>query len=416
MKKKHGLLIISFAIISFILMFSFFSFQEKLRYEELFQMMGALDEENLKAAILSLKTQDARLERLGKGRMERYGYHSTNNIDEIMITALPWSIYTTLALSSFCFIVQKIQKKKNENQISSLQDMIRRMEKGDYHYTISEENQFSKLEDDIYKTLILLRETRSIALKERMDFKESLEDISHQLKTPLTSVGLLLELLEEKDIPREDKIETLNRIEVQVDKLKDFTEILLTLSKLDTGNIEMKQERFLLEECVEYAWDQLAERRKSSPVELEVQSSSLWLEGDFYWLSESFLNILSNALDCYPKVKHITVHGNETPIYREICIEDDGEGVPSEEIPYLFERFHCGDLKKKSGFGIGLPLSKSIIEKNNGEIKVEQKQNRGLLFIIRFYPVTRLSSSKDILITKDDRRKYDGNTKDGTFI
>ena len=269
-------------------------------------------------------------------------------------------------------------EKRKKNRINELIDLIENMKNQDYKIPIKQDD-FSILEDKIYKLFIEIVEAKETSRKNSEKQIEYLEDIAHQIKTPITSMLFSIENLE-MDFPAIEDIEILKR---QTLRLNSLSEILLKLSSLDANKDLMKNEEICLDELVDYSLDSL-NLKKFTNVEIEESLKENSICGDFYWLAEAFINIIKNA-DNRPTCDKIVLSSYKNPLYTSLIIEDNGGGIEKENMKKIFKRFY--KTPDSNGFGIGLAMAKTIIEKNNGEISVSNAKN-GARFEIKFYNVT----------------------------
>ncbi|WP_237037236.1 sensor histidine kinase [Mediannikoviicoccus vaginalis] len=269
-------------------------------------------------------------------------------------------------------------EKRKKNRINELIDLIENMKNQDYKIPMKQDD-FSILEDKIYKLFIEIVEAKETSTKNSEKQIEYLEDIAHQIKTPITSMLFSIESLE-MDFPDNDDIEILKRQTIRLNSLSD---ILLKLSNLDANKNMMKKESVNLNEVLMYALDTL---NVKSGIDVVVDNSlkEKYIEGDFYWLCEAIINILKNALN-RPVCDKIIINSYKNPLYTSITIEDNGGGIEKENMKKIFKRFY--KTPDSNGFGIGLAMAKTIVEKNNGEIVVKNVDD-GAVFETKFYNVT----------------------------
>ena len=273
----------------------------------------------------------------------------------------------------YCFL-----EKRKKNRINELIDLIENMKNQNYKIPMKQDD-FSILEDKIYKLFIEIVEAKEISRKNSEKQIEYLEDIAHQIKTPITSMLFSIENLE-MDFPDIEDIAVLKR---QLLRLNALSDILLKLSSLDANKDLMKKEKIRLDELVDYALDSL-NVKKSMKVEKRTELKENSINGDFYWLAEALINIMKNA-DNRPTCDKIVVSSYKNPLYTSLIIEDNGGGIEKENIKKIFKRFY--KTPDSSGFGIGLAMAKTIVEKNNAEISVSNI-DAGARFEIKFYNVT----------------------------
>lgn len=269
-------------------------------------------------------------------------------------------------------------EKRKKNRIIELIDLIENMKNQDYKIPMKQDD-FSILEDKIYKLFIEIVEAKETSNKNSEKQIEYLEDIAHQIKTPITSMLFSIENLE-MDHPDNEDVEILKRQTIRLNSLSD---ILLKLSSLDANKDLMKKEEIRLDELVDYALDSL-NLKKSTNVEIEKSLKENSIFGDFYWIAEALINIIKNAVN-RPTCDKIVLSSYKNPLYTSLIIEDNGGGIEKENIKKIFKRFY--KTPDSNGFGIGLAMAKTIVEKNNGEISVSNI-DAGARFEIKFYNVT----------------------------
>lgn len=242
------------------------------------------------------------------------------------------------------------------------------------------QDDFSILEDKIYKIFIELVEARELVEKNSKKQTQNLEDIAHQIKTPITSMVFDLETIDKT----EDNKKEIEGLELQLERLNSLADILLKLSSLDANIDKMEKREVLISEILDYVLDILRKSIDEKKVKVICDYEDYEIKVDYYWISEALINIIKNALSLDGLTK-IKISTNKNPIYTEIIIEDDGGGIKEENLKKIFERFYKSPDSK--GFGIGLAMAKSIIEANNGDISVKNGKD-GAIFKLKFYNVT----------------------------
>lgn len=269
-------------------------------------------------------------------------------------------------------------ESRKKNRINELIDLIEKMKNQDYKIPMKQDD-FSILEDKIYKLFIEIVEAKEKSTRNSEKQIEYLEDIAHQIKTPITSMLFSIENLE-MDFPDNRDIEILKRQTIRLNSLSD---ILLKLSSLDANKNLMKKEQVNLGELVDYSLDSL-NLKKSIKVEKRTDLKENSINGDFYWLAEALINIMKNA-DNRPTCDKITISSYKNALYTSLIIEDNGGGIEKENMKKIFKRFY--KTPDSNGFGIGLAMAKTIVEKNKGEISVSNI-DAGARFELKFYNVT----------------------------
>lgn len=244
----------------------------------------------------------------------------------------------------------------------------------------SGEDDFSKLEDEIYKTVTFLYQTKESAVRARNDFAENLSNIAHQIKTPITAISLSIQMMQQESGSRH-----LEQVEKQLLRLTHLEEALLVLSRLDAGTLLLQKDEVDVFTLLVLAADNLQELFISSGTSIDISElGEMLVIVDLDWTMEAMMNLMKNCMEHNPGG---TIHCSyaQNPLYTEISIWDDGEGFVKEDIPHLFERFYRGQNAGGGGIGIGLSLAKEIVERQNGTIRAKNKPDGGAFFEIRFY-------------------------------
>ena len=303
--------------------------------------------------------------------------------------AIPFCI-TLIMIFSFRLYWQK-KVREDEKRTAVLSGYLDRIMEGQYD-TLMQHDTGSELEDSIYKAVVLLREEREQAQGAKKNLADNMADLSHQLKTPAASIGLTLSLLKKKAWDEETK-QDIGRMEGQVGRLQRLVGTMLTLSKLDAGVLELEEKAFDLEEMLVDAVQPFVRQLEEKGICFGIQGAAgISLSGDFGWCSEALGNIIKNCMEHTPKRGDISITCQDNPIYTEVVIQDSGGGFDEADLPHLFERFYRGAGSSKDSVGIGLALSKSIIEKENGTVTAENAKTGGARFCIKFYHCHRIST------------------------
>ena len=303
--------------------------------------------------------------------------------------AIPFCIILVMLFSFGLYWRHKM--KEAEKGTAALSGYLDRIMEGQYD-TLMKEDTGSALGDSIYKAVVLLREEREQAQRAKENLADNMADLSHQLKTPAASIGLTLSLLKKKAWDEETKQDII-RMEGQVGRLQHLVGTMLTLSKLDAGVLELEEKAFDLEEMLVDAVQPFVRQLEEKGICFGIQGAAgISLSGDFGWCSEALGNIIKNCMEHTPKRGDISITCQDNPIYTEVVIQDSGGGFDEADLPHLFERFYRGAGSSKDSVGIGLALSKSIIEKENGTVTAENAKTGGARFCIKFYHCHRIST------------------------
>lgn len=364
---------------------------EKIFYEKTAQLIvvGVKVDSNIERALVSALKKN-NIEDINKGKeiLEQYGYgeeftnYNSQGFSKVMIGIL---FLITILFFSFRGLLIGLNSIKRK-RIDDLAEYLYDINEGNYKIKPQKkEDEFTILEDELYKTVVMLRESREKEREEKEKLANNLADISHQLKTPLTSMSLMIELLEDSPIKGDEAL-YIERISAQINRLNHLVSDLLILSKLDVDTLILEYKPINVYEllCVAVEPLLLMIEKKKQQLSIEENSDVVFM-GDFHWSNEAILNVVKNCLEHSPHGGEISIKYEQNPIYTQITIEDNGTGFNKEDIPHLFTRFYKGKNSSKDSVGIGLALAQSIIKKQNGEIRGENKRTGGALFTIKFY-------------------------------
>lgn len=277
----------------------------------------------------------------------------------------------------------KIQKK----QTMDIAKRIERINLGDYSLQIDEnsEDELSLLDNQIYRTTVKFREQAENSRKDKENLQKSLSDISHQLKTPLTSIIVMVEnILDDDDMPLEIRREFLNDIKHNTNTISFLVQSLLKLSKLDAEAVKFRYEQVEVKSIVDECIKNTAVMAEILGVRLETDCNDIILNCDRKWLCEAVTNIIKNCIE-HSQNGNIKITADQNKLYTKISIKDNGSGITKEDLPHIFERFYKGKNSSDDSVGIGLALAKSIIEKQGGYISVSSELNKGSEFVIKFF-------------------------------
>lgn len=331
----------------------------------------------------------------GKELLARYGYRgrlfSYPPLFSVLLFLGCFAVLFGIVWGLFFLIFQRQNKR-----IRALTEYLNLVEQGEYPLLPhSREDEFSHLEDRIYKTVVNLRESREASLTAKEHLAENLADISHQLKTPLTSVSLMGEVLLasfEKNPALQREQETAQKIVLQNRRMASLVSSLLTLSKLDAGVLPLHRREISAEELLECSVESVRPLAEQKELSFRLCCEAQNLFCDFSQTCEAISNLLKNCCEHAPKSSEIEICVTENPIFLQITVADCGPGFDPEELPHLFERFYRGKHAAKDSIGIGLALAKSVIERQGGNIVAQnRREHSGAKFIVKFYKNVDLS-------------------------
>lgn len=292
-----------------------------------------------------------------------------------------------LIFSITVFSVFLIFTAERYKRIEKLTSSIDAILQGKESILISDmkEGELSALETQTEKMFIRLKEQKEILLKEKGFLADSIADLSHQLKTPLTSINLLLSRLHDSGMTEEQREELLRELSVMLGRTEKLVTALLKISKIDAGTIQFIKQEINAEKLTEKAVQPLLIPMDIKNITFINDTKGVCFQGDFMWFTEALSNIIKNAVEHTPENGTVTVTAKENPIYTEITVKDTGEGFSVEDLPHIFERFYKGRNTSKESFGIGLNLAKTIAENQNGTIKANNSPEGGAEFTIKIY-------------------------------
>lgn len=280
------------------------------------------------------------------------------------------------------FILTFLYRNRTESlRILALADYLEQVNMGKaVILSTSGEDHFAKLEDEIYKTVTYLYQTKDTAVQAKKDFAQNLSNIAHQVKTPITAISLSLQMM------RQNSDNThFEKIEKQLLRITHLEKSLLILSQLDAGTLPLQKNETDIFTLLVLAADNLQELFTDSGTSIDIpELGEMAVLADPEWTMEALMNLMKN---CIEHNRGGTIHCSyaQNPLYTEILIWDEGTGFAKEDLPHLFERFYRGQNAHEGGIGIGLALSKEIIERQNGTIRAKNMPAGGALFEIRFY-------------------------------
>ncbi len=309
-----------------------------------------------------------------------------NNTDfqKFIIIDISTLILFILILSIIFFKYNHSESKK----INEITKYIEEINRGNYKLNIEEntEDELSILKNELYKITIMLKEVAENSQKDKTTLKDSLSDISHQIKTPITSILIMLDnILSDENMPEDIKKDFIKDIKREIVNIKFLVESILKLSKIDSNSIKFIKKEVFIKDIINEAVKNVSMLSELKNIEIIVSGDdSIKTICDLKWQVEAITNILKNCIEHSYENRKIYINYNQNNMYTELKIEDNGTGIDAKDLPHIFERFYKGKNSSSDSVGIGLALSKSIIESNNGYIQVDSKLNKGTTFIIKY--------------------------------
>ena len=294
-------------------------------------------------------------------------------------------IYLIICLVYLAIIINN--NKKKDKEINEVIKIIEEINNKNYSFKMKDINEedLSLLKNEIYKTTIMLNEISEISKKDKKELEESLEDISHQLKTPLTSILIMIDtLLDDEDMDQNTREDFLRNMKREVMNINFLVKSILKLSRLDTNTVKFISKKESVKEIINEAILNVSLLSDLKNVKIETNLSESFINCDYKWQIEALTNILKNSVEHSYENNKVLIESSENTAYVKITIKDFGTGIAKEDINHIFERFYKGKDSDYDSIGIGLALSKSIIEKQNGKISVESGEN-GTTFKIKYF-------------------------------
>lgn len=329
----------------------------------------------------------------GQAELTKYGI-DTNETNSIILVQkqmkqnLISNIILIILFSILCMVIILAYLKRRDKKINQITQYINEIKNRKYDLDINEnsEDELSNLKNELYKITVMLKEESEISKKDKENIKMSVEDISHQLKTPLTSITIMLDNL--KDNPNMDentKQKFIFEISKQIDWINWLVISMLKLSKLDANVVQFYKEKINLKKLIN-------EIIKNLEIPIEIKNQQIIIEGDenasftgdYKWQQEAITNIIKNCIEHNKEKGKLFIKYEENTLFTKITIRDEGEGISKEDLKHIFERFYKGQNSSENSVGIGLALAKNIIEKDNGMISCKSELDKGTEFVIKY--------------------------------
>ena len=289
-------------------------------------------------------------------------------------------IILLITTSISLLIVFMLYERKQDKEIDKITKYLEAINDKNYTLKIDEnsEEELSILKNELYKVTVMLRENASNTLKDKINLKRALEDISHQLKTPLTSILIILDnLIDNPEMDYQTRVEFLHDLKRETTRIQSLIQSILKLSKFDSNTVQFIKQDIYLKQIVD-------EAIKNTGSLADLKNIKIKLNCDLLWQIEAITNILKNCIEHSKENTQIDIKYNNNSVYSYITITDYGEGISKEDLPHIFERFYRGKNSSNESIGIGLSLSKTIIESNNGIVSVESNSDK-TTFIIKYF-------------------------------
>ena len=330
---------------------------------------------------------------IGKAELLKYGINindtiAISEIEKQMDINLILNIALLLVFSIVWFFILIIYLQKRDNKINQITKYINEIRNKKYDLDINEnsEDELSNLKNELYKITVMLKEESENSQKDKENLKISVQDISHQLKTPLTSITIMLDNLKDNPEMNSDiRQKFIFEISKQIDWINWLVISMLKISKLEAGVEEFQKENINFSKF-------LKEIIKNLEIPIEVKNQNVVISGkdnaqfigDYKWEQEAITNIIKNCVEHNKENANIYINFEENNLFSKISIRDEGEGIDKKDLKHIFERFYKGKNSSDNSVGIGLALAKNIIEKDNGMISCNSELGKGTEFVIKY--------------------------------
>lgn len=293
-----------------------------------------------------------------------------------------------ILITILCIVAIYRYIKKQDKDVEKINNYSDKILDNDYSLDIRDNNEssLSILKNKIYSITVMLKEKNELLCEDKIKMQKLIADISHQIKTPLTSLNILNDLLYDESISKEKKSEILDSMSKELDKIQWLVKNLLNLAKIDSKTLIFKKENIniynMLKKC-KSNFDSMCNIMNVNINIIQNADINMQIIVDEKWTIEAIDNILKNAIE--HKAKNIEIKYYNNLIYTQISIKDDGEGIDKEDLSHIFDRFYKAKNSNSDSMGLGLAFVKSVITNQNGEVKVKSKKNEYTQFTIKLY-------------------------------
>ena len=320
--------------------------------------------------------------------LSKYGIDSITKNDKVNNKIRIISLIIIITFDSLIILIFYLYDKNKSKKIKEITKMISKINNRQFDIDINDfnEGELSILKNEISKTTIMLRQVADNSINDKLNLKDSLGDISHQLKTPLTSITIMIDnILDNPDMDEKTRKKFLINIKREILNINFLVMSLLKLSKFDANVVKFNKESVYLKDIINESIKNVSMIKELKNITIKVSGDdNIKLLCDFKWQVESITNILKNSIEHTKEYGTVEVNYSENKLYTRILIKDNGKGIDSDDLPHIFDRFYKGKNGSNDSFGIGLSLSKTIIEKEGGSITVKSTPNIGTIFTIKY--------------------------------
>ena len=398
--KKSKKIIISYVLIilSFILAFNIFYIKlndkNRIRYNQ--TLNSIIYQVSIKYPLVNnkdiIEILDGKV--ISKNVLKEYGIDIDNdylilNSKKDYIQGLIINNTIIIIFIILFILISFINKKNQSKKIKEITNLIEQINRKNYYLNIDNntEDELSILKNEIYKTTVMLKEEAYNSNKDKDNIKKSIEDISHQLKTPLTSISIMLDnIIDDPDMDANVRNDFINDINREINNINFLVKSLLKLSRFDINAVNYNSQNNSVKSIMDKVMNNVSTLSDLKNIKIDLNiKNDFNLYCDFNWQVEALTNIVKNSIEHSFKDKNIIINASDEKLYSKIEIINYGIGINDKDIKHIFDRFYKGENSNEDSFGIGLSLAKTIIEKNNGKISVSSKENDKTTFTIKYY-------------------------------
>lgn len=366
-------------------------------YRELASMIGSMAAEHpeLDAYDFVQGLQDVNEVnlRIGEDILHKYGYDdamlvtaSADNFQQRALSVLLVSILLLcLCLGGYFWYLDRKRSRQIRKLVTYLQDLSTRAY--ELHLAENSEDELSLLSNELYKLVVILQEASELNRTAKQNLETALADISHQLKTPLTSMQVMIDnLYDDSDMPAEIRQDFIRSLRQQIESMSELVATLLNLAKFDNGSIKMQQKPVKIGGLLMKVHEHLAALADLQGVEINISGDlDTTIPLDSRWQTEALTNVIKNCLEHSPAGKNIDVEVIDGPIFVKIIIQDYGEGIAKNDLRHIFERFYKAKNSAADSVGIGLSFARTAIEADGGQISAKSAEGQGTTFTVKYF-------------------------------
>ena len=290
-----------------------------------------------------------------------------------------WGFFGVLILFALLLLLDFLHNRYNDDLLEQITLLIESLVEQQERQIFSEaeDTLTARLQHQLLKLRNILTAQNQMLAQEKEQIKTLISDISHQIKTPIAAANTFAELLSDGELSAEERTEYITTLQMSLGKLTFLTNSLIKMSRLESGIISLKPEKNSLNEIVLQAVKTVYAKAKEKGILITFECDQAFEAVlDFNWTAEAISNVIDNAVKYTPQGGFVRLQITEYPSFLRLDISDSGVGIPEEEQAKIFGRFYRGKQSVGTdGVGIGLYLTREIINKQNGYMKVSSDEN-----------------------------------------